>query len=126
MSVHLPGDPALRARLAAPDAILVACLCAQWCGTCRDYEIKFRELAERHPRHVFAWVDIEDHADLLDDTDVEDFPTLLVQSDAGTAFFGVMLPHIGHLDKLLQSLAATPAGHGHAAPDLLGALRTAT
>ena len=54
----------------------------------------------------FAWVDIEDHADLADDFDVETFPTLLVASADGTHFLGPLLPHAETLTRLLGALPA--------------------
>lgn len=120
--MFLPGHPDLPARLARPDALLVACLCAEWCGTCREYREKFAALAARLPAATFVWVDIEDESELAGDEDIEDFPTLLVQDGGGVRFYGTMLPHIGHLEKLLASLAADTAARA-AGPDLLGALR---
>lgn len=125
MTVHLPNDPLLPARLAGQNSTLVACLCADWCGTCREYLPKFQALAERLPEHVFVWLDVEDHAELIGDDDIEDFPTLLVQDAAGIRFYGTMLPHIGHLEKLLATLADTPAGSPLAGPDLLDSLKQA-
>ena len=46
---------------------LVACLCAAWCRTCGDYRAVMAEAEQAHPGVRFAWVDIEDHADALDD-----------------------------------------------------------
>jgi len=125
VTVHLPIDPQLPARLAGQNAILVACLCADWCGTCREYLPKFQALAERLPTHVFVWLDVEDHAELIGDDDIEDFPTLLVQDSTGIRFYGTLLPHIGHLEKLLATLMDTPAAAPLAGPDLLGALKRA-
>ena len=36
--------------------LLVACLCVEWCGTCRSYRKTFTELAERHPERLRAVV----------------------------------------------------------------------
>jgi thioredoxin 1 len=104
-------DPAaLRALLQNPDISLVACFCAAWCDTCRDYRPKFDELAGRLPGFVFAWIDIEDHPELLGDEEVENFPTLFIQVARRTVFYGPMLPHIGHLERLLDALdAGSPA-----------------
>lgn len=81
---------ALHARIRAGD-LLVACLCAEWCGTCRSYRATFANLAARYPQHCFVWVDVEDHADALGDLDVENFPTLLVQRgrENGRVLFSV-------------------------------------
>jgi len=95
---------------ALPDDLLVLCLCAEWCGTCRDYRMPFAQVAGEHPALPFAWVDVEDHSDLADAFDVETFPTLLLVSGRGVHFLGPMLPHAQTLSRLLAALpAATPA-----------------
>ena len=103
----------------APE-FLVACLCAAWCGTCRDYQAGFHALAERFPAARFLWVDVEDDADLVDDYDVENFPTLLIQRDDTVVFFGTMLPHLELLQRTLESFhTQTPEEsrrHAHADP----------
>lgn len=127
MTVYFPerDAEALAVALAQrPDGRLVACLCAAWCGTCRDYLVAMTELAVRHPEDCFVYIDIETHADRLGDLDIENFPTLLVQPVAGgePTFFGTLLPHIGVLERMLvrnQGMAAAP----EFAPDLLAWLR---
>lgn len=84
----------------------VVCLCADWCGTCRDYRPAFERIAAAHPGLRFAWVDIEDHADIADDFDVETFPTLLVVGVQGTHFLGPLLPHPETLTRMLGALPA--------------------
>ena len=86
------------------DALWVVCLCAEWCGACREYRPLFEQVARAHPTLRFAWVDIEDHADLADDFDVETFPTILVASEHGTRFLGPMLPHAETLARMLTAL----------------------
>lgn len=98
--------PALARRLASHDGLVVACYCAAWCDTCSAYRQGFEDLAGRNPEHVFAWIDIEENEALLDDEEVENFPTLLVQSLQGNLFFGPMLPYPEHLERLLQSMDA--------------------
>lgn len=107
MPLLVPGthDQALRDALANPDSWLVACFCAAWCDTCTQYRPKLEALADSQPQHAYAWIDIEDHPDLLGDEDVENFPTLLVQAGDNVLFYGPMLPHIGHLERLLQNLS---------------------
>jgi thiol-disulfide isomerase/thioredoxin len=96
----------LNALLQSPadDALWVVCLCAEWCGACREYRPLFEQVAQAHPRLRFAWVDIEDHADIADDLDVETFPTLLVAGDTGVRFVGPLLPHAETLARLLAAL----------------------
>jgi len=93
-----------RAEIAAAlagDRWIVACLCAAWCGTCEAYRATFDELASRHPDKFFVWIDIEDHADIVGDLDVENFPTLLIQHHELVAFFGTMLPDAGVAHRLV-------------------------
>lgn len=90
----------------ASDALWVVCLCADWCGVCREYRPLFAQVAHSHPQLRFAWVDIEDHADLADDFDVETFPTILVAGAAGTRFLGPLLPHPETLGQVLGALPA--------------------
>ncbi|AQV96111.1 MULTISPECIES: thioredoxin family protein [Cupriavidus] len=114
MTVYFPERDAgaIAGCLAArPQGRLVACLCAQWCGTCRDYLVALTALAARHPDDCFVWIDIETHADALGDVDIENFPTLLVQPASGGTpqFYGTLLPHIEVLERMLSRGAAMPA-----------------
>jgi thiol-disulfide isomerase/thioredoxin len=85
----------------AGDRWIVACLCAAWCGTCESYRATFEDLATRHPDKFFVWIDIEDHADVVGDLDVENFPTLLIQHHELVTFFGTMLPDGGLAHRLV-------------------------
>ena len=79
---------------------LVACLCAQWCGTCREFRPAFEALrAQRGLRAV--WIDIEDDADRVGDVDIETFPTLLVVAGGHARFFGAVTPHAGVVADLV-------------------------
>ena len=84
----------------------VVCLCAQWCGTCREYRPLFDGLARAHPDVRFVWVDIEDDAGLVGDLDVETFPTLLLADGNHARFLGPLLPQAGVLARMLASLQA--------------------
>jgi thioredoxin 1 len=84
------------------NALLVACLCADWCGACREYKPLFDSLATKFPNVRFLWVDVEDEADLIDPIEVEDFPTILIASGEKPLFFGTVLPHIETLERLVQ------------------------
>jgi thioredoxin 1 len=89
---------------AAAEPLLVACLCAQWCGTCRDYRAVFDALRDEvGAAACFVWVDIEDEADALGDIDVEDFPTLLVARGDAVLFFGPLTPQPPMLARLVRS-----------------------
>ncbi|MFL9880414.1 thioredoxin family protein [Herbaspirillum rhizosphaerae] len=85
---------------------VVACLCAGWCGSCREYAVNFSAWAERRPEHHFVWIDIEDQADLVGDLDIDNFPTLLMQQGSTVGFFGTMEPDTRQSERLLQALTA--------------------
>ncbi|MBS0507917.1 MAG: thioredoxin family protein [Proteobacteria bacterium] len=87
----------------------VVCLCAQWCGVCREYRSAFDALARDWPQLRFEWVDVEDDEDMVGDLDVETFPTILIADGAVARFFGTMLPQAQVLGRMLQSLQADPA-----------------
>ncbi|WP_119965725.1 thioredoxin family protein [Simplicispira lacusdiani] len=102
-------DPA---PAAAESGWWAVCLCAEWCGTCRDYRAVFEALAQEHAGVRFVWVDIEDESDLAGDLDVETFPTLLIADGRTARFLGPLLPQAGVLSRLLESLRAAQGGAG--------------
>jgi thioredoxin 1 len=84
--------------------LLVACLCAQWCGTCRDYRAVFDAAAASLGAAARClWIDIEDDEAVVGTADVEDFPTLLIARGEVPVFFGPITPQPGTLARLLQS-----------------------
>ena len=93
----------------ATNGLWVVCLCAEWCGACREYRPLFAQVERAHSGLRFAWVDIEDHADLADDFDVETFPTILVAGADGTRFVGPLLPHAETLSRMLTALPVAQA-----------------
>lgn len=88
---------------------LVACLCAAWCDTCREYRSGFHALANTFPDAAFVWLDVEDDARLIGDIEVENFPTLLIQRGDAVLFFGVMLPQPDQLKRLVQTFISQSA-----------------
>jgi thioredoxin 1 len=96
----------------------VVCLCAAWCGTCRDYEATFADLQQLLPAHRYRWIDIEDEADLVGDVDVETFPTLMVTHHGRVLFAGPVLPRLGDAQRLLETLAEAVARGGRMAPQV--------
>ena len=96
------------APIVAASGWWAVCLCADWCGTCRDYRALFDAQARAHPGVRFVWVDIEDEADVAGDLDVETFPTLLVADGQTARFLGPLLPQAAVLSRLIDSLQADP------------------
>ena len=107
--------------MAAP-RLLVACLCAAWCGSCREYRPTFDALAAEFVGQAdFMWVDIEDEADRIGDLDVENFPTLLLALGDTLRFVGPVAPHQGTASRLIRSAldgAGDGEGDGAVAGDL--------
>ena len=96
---------------------LVACLCAAWCGSCRDYRATFAALSERFAGQAdFAWVDIEDEAEALGDLDIENFPTLFIAAGDEALFLGPVTPQAGTAERLVRS-ALEGSLAGGAAPE---------
>ena len=92
--------------------LLVAGLCAQWCGTCREWRDVF-DAQQRAYRGTadFIWVDVEDHDEVMGAIEVENFPTLLIARGDEVLFFGTITPHAGTLARLVRE-----AVHGHMHP----------
>jgi thiol-disulfide isomerase/thioredoxin len=85
----------------------VFCLCAQWCGTCREYQPLFDQLAINMPQARFVWVDVEEHDALLGELDIENFPTLLLaDAKQRPCFAGTVLPHADTLQRMSQAALA--------------------
>jgi len=91
------------------DELSVVCLCAEWCGTCREYEGAYANLAHAFPGIRFSWWDIEERADSLGDLDIENFPTLLIRRGELVLFYGTMLPQIGLLRRVIESFSEQTA-----------------
>lgn len=81
----------------------VSCLCAAWCDVCTEFRTRFDQLAAQHPGMVMLWIDIEDRADLVDEFDVENFPTLLIQRGNDIVFLGTVEPDAASVNRLIMS-----------------------
>jgi hypothetical protein len=90
-------------------SLLVVCLCAEWCGVCRDYQQSFdsvRALIQAdYPSAQFVWLDVEDEADFLHPLDVENFPTLLIGKGDVPFFSGPITPQPQTLERMVRSCA---------------------
>lgn len=84
----------------------VACLCAAWCGVCRDFLPMFTAQAGANPHMRFAWVDVEDEDEAMGDVDIETFPTLLVARGDEVLFLAPIPPLAAQFTRLLARLQA--------------------
>jgi thioredoxin 1 len=110
----------LEAMQQTPDSAThwwVICLCAEWCGVCREWRDAFTATAAGHPQLRFAWVDVEDEAEAMGDVDIETFPTVLIARENRPLFLGPVTPSGPGLSRLISSLlqdsapsASVPAG----------------
>lgn len=126
--MHASTAPSTAEPQAAVGSWWAVCLCAAWCGTCREYRPLFDALAAEHPQVRFLWVDVEDEDDLVGDLDVETFPTLLIADGTHVRFLGPLLPQAPVLARLLSSLQAgegTKAGVGAQAQAVFDRVRVA-
>jgi len=96
--------PAELQQQLASHGTIVACLCAAWCDVCRSYRADFDALSAQFPDLLFVWIDIEDQSSLVDDLDIDNFPTLLIQQQDIVSFYGTMQPDTAQLKRLVQSL----------------------
>lgn len=87
----------------------VVCLCAEWCGACREYRAAFDEVAARFDEANFIWLDIETHAEALGEIDIENFPTLVVYRGDAVLYYDVMLPYAMHLARTLEAFGEMSA-----------------
>jgi thioredoxin 1 len=84
----------------------VVCLCAQWCGTCREYALLFDALPVHRPALHTHWLDLEDVEDALGDVDITTFPMLLiVDTEQGLCFAGPVTPQVATLLRLCDASA---------------------
>lgn len=102
---QLPDHPRLAER-----PLVVMALCADWCGTCREFQAVLERIAQAHPEILFAWADIENDAEVVGDIDVDDFPTLAIFRGGQALHFGASLPLEPVVTRLLESLAHSCAG----------------
>ena len=67
----------------------------------------FEQLAKDMPQARFVWVDVEAQDALLQDLDIENFPTLLLADAQHHArFAGTVLPHLDTLQRMCKAALA--------------------
>ena len=112
MTVKMPAADraAIADAFSDPRRLVVVSFCAAWCETCNEFRAGYERLADARPHATFVWIDIEDDAEWAGDVDVENFPTLAVYRGSVPLHFGVSLPHENVVGRLIDALAAQPAG----------------
>jgi thioredoxin 1 len=110
----MPEQRSVELIASEPLEFLVACLCAQWCETCRNYRAGFEALSAQYPDTDFLWVDIEDDAGWAGDFDVENFPTIVIQRGESVLYSGVVLPQHSHLQRQFDMFRAQAAEESRA------------
>lgn len=98
----MEASVAIEASVPVDVEFRVVCLCAEWCGTCREYRQVFATVSNEFPEMFFRWLDIEDESEMVGDLDVEDFPTLFISRKGHVLYFGTVLPQPNHLRHLLE------------------------
>lgn len=88
-------------------SLLVVCLCADWCGVCREYRERFDTVSALiqadYPGAQFVWLDVEDEADFLHPLDVENFPTVLIGVGDAPLFWGPVTPQTQTLERIVRT-----------------------
>lgn len=123
--MFFPNSPTLVTALEQSERTVVVCFCAAWCDACKAYQPKFDALGQQHPDACFIWADIEDYPELLGDEEVENFPTIAIVQGDHVRFLGTLLPHIEHLNRLIQTMQTPgPPQHTGLPEDLIEQLKT--
>jgi|SRR6476659_8077177 len=81
---------------------IVACLCAEWCSSCREFRSLFESLGSVDPAVRLAWIDIEDDDHIAEDLDLDGLPTLLVGNESEVLFAGPVVPRREILNELIR------------------------
>ncbi len=103
------------------EPLYVACLCAQWCGICREWRAGFAALAAQLDPALdvrWAWIDVEDCADALGDWEPDNFPVIAVQRGARLLHCAPLPQQPGLWLRLIEQLACDAAPPSVAQPSL--------
>lgn len=103
-------------------SVQVWCLCAAWCGVCRDFAPLLAQAQHERPGVQLGWLDVEDESEWLDALDVENFPTLLLAVNGRAVFFGTITPQLATLLTLIDHAPTLPALTGETATKLVPVL----
>jgi thioredoxin reductase (NADPH) len=106
----------LATRWTAQSPLVVIALCAEWCTTCGEFRRAFERLAAANGDAMFVWLDVEDDAAVCGDIDVENFPTLAIFRGETLLHYGVSLPAVGNVARLIAEMR-TRTSEDAAAPE---------
>lgn len=105
-NIFLNFDLALIQQKLQAQNKLIACLCANWCDTCVAWQAPFKQLVvdsvQADEKNCFIWIDIDEHAELVANFDLETLPVLLVQDSSGIYFCGAIEPRLSTVKRLLE------------------------
>jgi thioredoxin 1 len=110
-NVGTPQQSRFTWALNAP--VWVACLCADWCHICRDLNARIPADPAWPDSLRWLWVDIEAHAEVLGDWEVDTFPTYLIATDERVLFCA---PGPTGTDALLRFLMPYVQGRAPSMP----------
>jgi hypothetical protein len=82
----------------------------------------FDQAAVEHPQFRFLWIDIEDSAALLDQVEVENFPTILIGEGERPRFFGAITPQREVLLRLIAAHRPGAIDRDAVSPEISGLL----
>lgn len=82
---------------------LIVGLCASWCNNCADWRRTVSLLAEKYREFCFVWLDIDEHADMVAEVDLETLPVLLVQDNDQVLFLGSVIPKKDVTERIIQN-----------------------
>jgi thiol-disulfide isomerase/thioredoxin len=98
--------------------LIVACLCAQWCSSCREYRSTFERISTEFAEGIFLWIDVEDQSALVDPVEVENFPTLLIGAGDRPLFFGPVAPQEETLARMVRACLGQQATDARIDPEV--------
>lgn len=95
--------------IAMPNTIelTVVVFCAQWCSTCREFRFVLDPLTAQYPNIIPVWLDTEDDAEVTNDIEVDNFPTVAIYKQGIPFFFGDILPQRQIIERLIRSVENT-------------------
>jgi len=86
--------------------LLVIDFWAEWCAPCKDFEKVVEQVASDYPEFLFAGVDIESQAELVEDFNVRSVPAVMIMRDNVVLFAETGALSAANLRELLEKTKA--------------------